>query len=63
MNTKEPKENIIDLSDDLYEHCVVCGCLTNVKTSDPIELRKHYILGCGQLCEYCYLQLATSHSK
>ncbi len=36
-----------------YEICVSCGKTTNVLVEMPIDARKHYIVGCGQLCEKC----------
>lgn len=36
-----------------FERCVVCGELTAVPVSMPIELREGYVVGCGQLCNSC----------
>lgn len=36
-----------------YERCIMCGELTNVLISMPIDLRKNYEVGLGQLCEKC----------
>ena len=35
------------------EVCVNCGVITDVPKSMPIELRKNYIEGIGQLCDKC----------
>ena len=39
-----------------YDLCVFPSCKTNtgIRTDCPIERRKHYIEGCGQLCEKCW---------
>lgn len=39
------------------EECVLCGCDTGVAETVPVQDRKYYIYGCGQLCENCYLSL------
>lgn len=39
------------------EKCVVCNKKLNVEKKRPIEKRKYYIQGAGQLCEQCYNQL------
>lgn len=39
------------------EHCVMCGALTAVPVSMPIEDRQYYEAGCGQLCSDCYKKL------
>ena len=36
-----------------YERCVICGELTHVPVSTPIEFRDYYEIGCGQLCVDC----------
>lgn len=41
---------------DGYEICVLCGTVTPVRTSEPVELRKDYVSGVGQLCRMCAMQ-------
>lgn len=41
---------------DGYELCVLCGTGTQVRTSEPVELRKDYVSGVGQLCRMCAMQ-------
>ncbi len=36
-----------------YEICIYCGVTTDVPISLPIDCRKNYVVGCGQLCEKC----------
>ena len=36
-----------------YDLCVICKEHTGVRTDYPVEQRKHYVEGCGQLCEDC----------
>jgi|LSQX01.3.fsa_nt_gb hypothetical protein len=47
--TREPGE---------FERCVICGCQTNVRTDEPVELRRGYLEGAGQLCHRCYLDIS-----
>lgn len=39
------------------EKCVCCGLDTGVPFGMNIGERKHYIVGCGQLCNKCYKTL------
>lgn len=39
------------------EKCVLCGTDTEIEVSTPIDIRKHYICGAGQLCEICYAKV------
>ncbi len=36
-----------------FERCVMCGALTCIPVSMPIDLRENYAIGCGQLCAEC----------
>lgn len=36
-----------------FEICIQCGKRTKILKSTPIELRKGFIAGCGQLCSDC----------
>lgn len=45
------------------EKCVCCGGDTGVLCSTPISKRKHYIEGCGQLCDDCYYDLYIHKSE
>ena len=46
-----------------YERCVMCGKMTDVPISTPIEFRSNYEIGCGQLCSTCQYQLRSSIQK
>lgn len=35
------------------EKCVVCNEQTNIPVCLPIELRRNYVEGAGQLCDKC----------
>ncbi len=35
------------------EKCVICHKKTEYLKSTPIDQRKHYVEGCGQVCENC----------
>lgn len=36
-----------------YEICAVCGAITDVPVSTPIDMRENYEIGFGQLCQRC----------
>ena len=36
-----------------YEHCIMCGALTCVPISMPVDWRENYEIGMGQLCAEC----------
>ena len=36
-----------------FERCIICGELTDILVSTPIDLRENYEVGCGQLCAEC----------
>ena len=36
-----------------FERCIVCGNLTCIPISMPIDWRENYEIGCGQLCAEC----------
>lgn len=36
-----------------YERCVMCGKLTCVPISMPVDWRENYEIGCGQICAEC----------
>lgn len=36
-----------------FERCVMCGALTCVPISMPVDWRENYEIGCGQICVEC----------
>lgn len=36
-----------------FERCVMCGELTYIPVSMPIDLRENYEIGIGQICAEC----------
>lgn len=46
-----------------FEKCVVCGKQTEYLRSTPINLRKCYVVGVGQVCQACYNELKKSEIK
>jgi hypothetical protein len=36
-----------------FERCVMCGALTCVPISMPVDWRENYEIGCGQICAEC----------
>lgn len=47
----------IPQSEDPNERCVSCFADTGIPKDMPIEKRKHYVIGCGQLCPECYAKI------
>jgi len=39
------------------EKCVLCDGDTDIAEDTPIDLRKYYIQGAGQLCPSCYEEI------
>ena len=39
------------------EKCIRCGKETKYDVSAPVNMRKYYIEGSGQLCEECFYEL------
>ena len=39
------------------EKCILCGKNTGIPFNEPIDKRKYYIRGSGQLCDNCYYAL------
>lgn len=35
------------------EKCILCGAETNIPIDMPIDMRKNYVEGAGQLCDDC----------
>ena len=36
-----------------FERCVMCGALTSVPISMPVDWRENYEIGLGQICAAC----------
>ena len=36
-----------------FERCVICGALTSVPISMPVDCRENYVIGLGQICAEC----------
>ena len=41
----------------MKEICIRCGKETEYAISAPVNMRKYYIEGSGQLCEQCFYEL------
>lgn len=48
------KQNKIDVP---FEKCIICGEETIYRFSTPINQRKFYIEGAGQICHHCYYEV------
>ena len=46
MNSKDPHA-------EKYERCVLCGAITTIPISTPVDQRENYEIGMGQLCADC----------
>lgn len=51
------------LNDTRFEKCEVCGAVTDIPIDMPIQERKGYIEGAGQLCKKCYYELYVKHPR
>lgn len=40
-----------------YEQCVVCNKETLVPVKTPVNLRKNFVRGVGELCDRCFLEV------
>ena len=56
--SKNKTENVNNTPNtEEFEHCVICGELTCVPISMPIDCRENYEIGIGQLCAKCKRKL------
>lgn len=46
-----------------YETCVMCGALTDMLKSIPVDARHNYVVGVGQLCDACQCALERSMGR
>ena len=44
------------VSESDMELCVLCGKVTDVPVSEPLEERMNYLPGAGQLCKECAIE-------
>lgn len=44
-------------NDTAFEKCVVCGKETNTLINTPINKRTNYIIGVGEVCSKCMLEV------
>ena len=52
--SKEKKNNIqADSADEEFERCILCGRLTCIPISMPVDWRENYEPGLGQICAEC----------
>ena len=50
-------EAMKDMKPTDYERFVLCGRQTDVPKTLPVDRRKTYVTGAGQLCEECCMKL------
>lgn len=43
--------------DNSTELCVCCRADTGVRKSTPVDIRKHYVHGIGQVCVACFVAI------
>jgi hypothetical protein len=53
MEKEELKEKLLKMNKG-KEICIICGKETEYNFDTPIQERKYYIEGVGQLCKRCY---------
>ncbi len=53
------KDKEKDDAADGFERCCLCHRKTDVPVSLPIDLRKYYVEGAGQLCADCFHKVYT----
>ena len=46
-----------------YERCVLCGGITNVLKTTPVDQREDYIPDGGQLCHHCYCEVMAEAGR
>ena len=46
-----------------FERCAMCGALTDVPISKPVELRRNYEIGLGQLCMRCAKEMREEDAR
>ncbi len=51
------KEKIAIQTMNEPDRCVLCGDETGYTYDVPVDMRRFYVSGCGQLCENCYRQI------
>ncbi|MEK7076048.1 MAG: hypothetical protein AAB941_00070 [Patescibacteria group bacterium] len=52
---KDVNPDYVVLIDGIYyDLCVSCKNNTGVRMDCPVDQRKHYVDGCGQLCADCW---------
>ena len=51
MNNLKKELDVTSL--EKYEVCVMCGAVTEIPKSMPLEMRSGYFPGAGQLCQKC----------
>lgn len=56
---KRKKEQIAELE---TEKCILCGVDTGILVDLPVDARRYYVDGVGQLCEDCYIKV-DSHNQ
>ena len=55
--TTDREDTDADSPQDEFELCVMCGKVTDVPITMPIDQRENYEVGCGQLCTLCIKKL------
>lgn len=54
QHSKKEAESVNNTSNtEEFERCVMCGALTCIPVSMPIDWRENYEIGVGQVCAEC----------
>lgn len=51
MRNQKKKLDVASLEE--YEVCIMCGAITDIPRSMPLDMRTGYLSGAGQLCQKC----------
>ncbi len=53
QSEKEMESGTFTSEAEGFERCIMCGVVTAVPVSMPVDWREDYEIGCGQLCDVC----------
>lgn len=51
------------ITNEAYERCVMCGEMTGMPISMPVEFREDYEMGFGQVCVFCRAKFREEAEK
>lgn len=63
FNKINDRRKFQNFDDDPVERCIICGAETPYHFSTPIDERKYYVPGVGQICESCNFDIQAEYRK